>query len=42
MLEARCVICGSPAMDHVALRYPLRAWVRHHLFQLRALWRGHT
>lgn len=26
--EARC-LCGSPAADHVRLRYVLRAWVTH-------------
>ncbi|BBU22177.1 hypothetical protein [Mycobacterium xenopi] len=29
--EARCIVCGCPAADHVALRYPLRAWLRHKL-----------
>lgn len=28
----RCIICGSPACDHLAIRYPLRAAMKHYLF----------
>jgi hypothetical protein len=28
--EARC-LCGTPAIDHVPLRYVLRAWITHRL-----------
>ncbi len=27
--EARCLICGNPAIDHTPLRYVVRAWFWH-------------
>lgn len=36
--EARCIQCGCPAADHVALRYPLRAWLLHRLPARLARW----
>lgn len=27
--EARCIYCGCPCIDHVAIRYAIRAWLLH-------------
>ncbi len=34
MIEARCGVCGNPLVDHVPLRYPLRAWFWHRVHRL--------
>lgn len=32
--EARCLVCGRPAIDHVALRYIISAWLAHRVLQM--------
>jgi hypothetical protein len=32
--EARCLICGTPSVDHLPLRYVVRAWVWHRFHTL--------
>lgn len=29
----RCIRCGAPNCDHIAIRYPLRAAMRHYLLR---------
>lgn len=36
----RCVLCGCPAVDHVPLRYVLRAWLKHRLWAAYHIVRG--
>lgn len=34
--EARCIFCGNPAIDHLPLRYVLRAWLAHQIGRVMA------
>lgn len=36
----RCMWCGCPTADHIALRYALRAWLGHASARIRRLRRG--